>query len=159
MTFGFRENYRTENVTFDVADIPLPYNGIIGRPALAKFMAVTHHAYNTLKMPSTWGVLTVKADSKDVVLCNELIFKGAAATALGNYVDDEPGCSGAAPPAKKQRVATERVPEEGVPGNGSRVDQTHGKARLHEEPQMTKRVVVPGDASRSFTIGANLPAA
>ena len=25
VTFGTRENYRTENVTFDIADIPLPY--------------------------------------------------------------------------------------------------------------------------------------
>ena len=55
VTFGARENYRTENVTFNVADIPLPYNGLIGRPALAKFMDVTHHAYNTLKLPSAWG--------------------------------------------------------------------------------------------------------
>ena len=49
VTFGTRENYRTESVMFDVADISLPYNGLIGRPALAKFMAVTHHAYNSSK--------------------------------------------------------------------------------------------------------------
>jgi hypothetical protein len=36
---------------FDVVDLPLPYNGILGRPALAKFMAASHYAYNTLKMP------------------------------------------------------------------------------------------------------------
>ena len=29
----------TERIVFDVAEIPLPYNGILGRPALAKFMA------------------------------------------------------------------------------------------------------------------------
>ena len=50
---------------FDVSDMPLPYNGILGRPALAKFMAVAHYAYNTLKMPAEWGVLTV--DRKSVV--------------------------------------------------------------------------------------------
>ena len=46
---------------FDVADTPLPYNSILGRPALAKFMAVSHFAYNMMKMPAPWGVLTVKA--------------------------------------------------------------------------------------------------
>ena len=55
VTFGTRDNYRTESVVFNVADTPLPYNGIIGRPALAKFMVVTHHAYNALKIPSHWG--------------------------------------------------------------------------------------------------------
>ena len=38
VTFGTRKNYRTENITFDVSDMSLPYNGILGRPALAKFM-------------------------------------------------------------------------------------------------------------------------
>ena len=101
----------------------------------------------------------MKADAKDAMLCNELIFKRYPATDPGNYIEDEPGSSGATPPAKKQCMAPEGVPGEGVPGNGSRADQAHGKARLHEEPQMTKRVVLPGDASRSFTISANLPAA
>ena len=55
VTFGTKENYRTGNIIFDVADIAMPYNGILGRPALAKFMAVIHHAYNSLKIPSYWG--------------------------------------------------------------------------------------------------------
>ena len=38
VTFGGEVNYRTERMVFDVAEIPLPYNGILGRPALAKFM-------------------------------------------------------------------------------------------------------------------------
>ena len=74
VTFGTRENYRTENIMFDVSDMPLPYNGILGRPALAKFMAVAHYAYNTLKMPAEWGVLTVKADIKDAIFCVEQIY-------------------------------------------------------------------------------------
>jgi hypothetical protein len=35
ITFGTRDNYRAENVKFDVAEITLPYNGLLGRPALA----------------------------------------------------------------------------------------------------------------------------
>ena len=51
VTFGGELNYRTKRIVFDVAEIPLPYNGILGCPALAKFMAASHYAYNTLKMP------------------------------------------------------------------------------------------------------------
>ena len=43
VTFGGRKNYHTEIIVFDVAHIHLPYNAILGYPALAKFMAVTHH--------------------------------------------------------------------------------------------------------------------
>jgi hypothetical protein len=48
------DNFRTENVTFDVAEIPLPYNGLLGRPALAQFMVAAHYAYNMIKIPATW---------------------------------------------------------------------------------------------------------
>jgi hypothetical protein len=42
VTFGTRDNYRTESLDFDVAYIALPYNAILGYPALARFMATTH---------------------------------------------------------------------------------------------------------------------
>ena len=44
VTFGTRHNYRTETLDFDVSHISLPYNVILGYPALVKFMAVMHHA-------------------------------------------------------------------------------------------------------------------
>ena len=44
MTFGGELNHRTERIVFDVAEIPLPYNEILGHPALAKFMAASHYA-------------------------------------------------------------------------------------------------------------------
>jgi hypothetical protein len=37
VTFGTKENFRTENVVFDVAEVNLPFNAIIGRPALYRF--------------------------------------------------------------------------------------------------------------------------
>ena len=52
-------NYHTELIDFDVAHIHLPYNAILGYPALAKFMEVTHHGYNVLKMPGSGGIITV----------------------------------------------------------------------------------------------------
>ena len=59
MTFGGELYYRMERIVFNVAEIPLPYNGILGHPALAKFMAAVHYAYNTLKMPGPMTIITV----------------------------------------------------------------------------------------------------
>jgi hypothetical protein len=41
VTFGTRDNYRTASLDFDITYIALPYNAILGYPALAKFMAAT----------------------------------------------------------------------------------------------------------------------
>jgi hypothetical protein len=50
VTFGMRENYRTEFIKFEVANFESSYHAILGRPALAKFMAVPHYIYLLLKM-------------------------------------------------------------------------------------------------------------
>ena len=81
VTFGSELNFRTERVTFDVADFPLPYNGILGRPALAKFMAASHYAYNVLKMPGPISVISVPGDKKDALICADKIYREAAAAA------------------------------------------------------------------------------
>ena len=69
MTFGSDLNYRTERIVFDVAKIPLPYNGILGCPALAKFMVASHYTYNTLKMPGPVTIITIPSDKKDALIC------------------------------------------------------------------------------------------
>ena len=38
-------------VTFDVPHFEIPYNAILGRPSLAKFMVSAHYAYMVVKMP------------------------------------------------------------------------------------------------------------
>ena len=57
--------------------ISLLYNGILGRPALAKFMAASHYAYNTLKMPGPLGVLTLLLDEKDAIICVDKMYRDA----------------------------------------------------------------------------------
>jgi hypothetical protein len=65
VTFGeSRDNYRTEYVKFEVADFETSYHAILGRPAIAKFMAVPHYTYLILKMPSPAGVLSLQGDLK-----------------------------------------------------------------------------------------------
>ena len=58
-------------------------------------MAASHYAYNALKMPAEWGVITVKADKKDAVFCVEQMFRAAAAATPENT--DEPSSSAPRP--------------------------------------------------------------
>ena len=71
----------TERIVFDVAEIPLPYNGILGRPALAKFMAASHYAYNMLKMPGPLTIISVPSDKKDTLICADQLYQEAIAAA------------------------------------------------------------------------------
>ena len=78
VTFGQRNNYRTELIDFDVTHIRLSYNAILGYLALAKFMAVTHHGYNILKMPGSGGISTVPCEERDAVCSLERAFQATA---------------------------------------------------------------------------------
>jgi hypothetical protein len=59
-----RKNNRIEYIKFEVADFETSYHAILGRPAIAKFMAVPHYTYLVLKMPSPTGVLALQGDLK-----------------------------------------------------------------------------------------------
>jgi hypothetical protein len=52
VTFDTKENFCTEYMTFEVADFLSSYHAIFGRPMLAKFMAIPHHTYFIMKMPT-----------------------------------------------------------------------------------------------------------
>ena len=62
-------NYRIEHINFYVADFNTTYHTILGRPALAKFMAVPHYAYLVLKMPLPIGVLALRANLSIAYAC------------------------------------------------------------------------------------------
>jgi hypothetical protein len=57
--FGNSSNYQREKLEFEVMDWPSQYHALLGRPAFAKFMAVPHYAYLTLKIPGPKGTITV----------------------------------------------------------------------------------------------------
>jgi hypothetical protein len=78
VTFGMRDNYRTESLNFDVAYIALPYNAILGYPALAKFMAAIHHGFNILKIPNAHETITVHCNEKDALRSVEHVYREAA---------------------------------------------------------------------------------
>ena len=93
VTFGRELNYRTKRVVFDVVELPFPYNGILGRLALAKFMAASHYAYNTLKMPGPMGIISIPSDKKDAIICLDKMYQDAVAAEAAE----------ASAPAKKKK--------------------------------------------------------
>jgi hypothetical protein len=62
VTFGTPENFRTESILFDVTEVNLPFNAILGRMTLYQFMMVDHYGYLVLKMPSPNGFLKICGD-------------------------------------------------------------------------------------------------
>jgi hypothetical protein len=80
VTFGTRENYCTEFIKFVVANFESYYHAILGRSALAKFMAVPHYVYLLLKMPGLSGVLTLRGDLKKSYDYNQEAIQYASTT-------------------------------------------------------------------------------
>jgi hypothetical protein len=104
VTFGTEENFRTENVQFDVSEVNLPFNTIIGRPALYRFMAIAHYGYLVLKMPSSAGVLTVRGDCAAALAAVEKLHALAAEAARPDDGGRNPLTSGTKAPTKVPKV-------------------------------------------------------
>jgi hypothetical protein len=68
VTFRTIESFRTESVHFDVTEVSLPFNVILGIPTLYQFMTVAHYRYLVLKIPSPIGVLRIQGD-RDAGAC------------------------------------------------------------------------------------------
>jgi hypothetical protein len=117
VAFGTEENFRTENVMFDVAEVNLPFNAIIGRPALYRFMAIAHYRYLVLKMPSPTGVLTMRGDRTAALAAVEKLHALAAETARSDDGGRNPSTSGtkALPKAPKvQPAGADGVPVKAI---------------------------------------------
>jgi hypothetical protein len=104
VSFGTEENFRIENVQFDVAEVNLPFNAIIGRPALYRFMAIAHYRYLVLKMSSPAGVLTVRGNHTAALAAVEKLHALAAETACPDDGGRDPSTSGTKAPAKVPKV-------------------------------------------------------
>jgi hypothetical protein len=86
VTFGTKENFRTEYLMFEVADFRSLYHVIFGQPMLTKFMAIPHHTYLIMKVPPQNEILSVLGDimvsynceSATVELSKDLAIKAAA---------------------------------------------------------------------------------
>ncbi|CAO2203587.1 unnamed protein product [Urochloa humidicola] len=88
ITFGDRNNYHTEHLQFTIADFDTAYHAILGRPALAKFMAVPHYVYLKLKMPGPRNVITVSGDVRVSYACEKEILNTATALELSTRKEE-----------------------------------------------------------------------
>ena len=55
VVFGSPDNFRSEELIFDIVPFHNGYHALLGRTAFAKFSAVPHYAYLKLKMPGPRG--------------------------------------------------------------------------------------------------------
>jgi hypothetical protein len=60
--FGTTDHFCIDYVNFIVADFEGTYHAILGRPALAKFMAIPHYIYLLLNMSTNKGVLSLRGN-------------------------------------------------------------------------------------------------
>jgi hypothetical protein len=136
-----RENYRTEYIKFEVTDFETSYHAILGRPAIAKFMAVPHYTYLVLKMPSPAGVLSLQGDLKISFDCNTEAVKLATTNQVPNTMMEIYAKS-------KKLASTElEIPEK---------SDTANKPQPSEEVQVKTIDLGTGDSSKTTMIGAGL---
>ena len=64
MVFGSLDNFRSEELIFDIVPFHSGYHALLGRTAFARFNAVPHYAYLKLKMPGPRGVITVNGNTE-----------------------------------------------------------------------------------------------
>jgi hypothetical protein len=57
--FGTSKNPHIEYITFDVVDMPYPYNAISERGLLNTFKVALFSAYLCLKIPATFSVISI----------------------------------------------------------------------------------------------------
>ena len=98
VVFGTLENYRSEEITFQVATFNSGYHALPGRVAFTIFQAIPHYGYMKLKMPGPNGIITLasdpdialRAENKTAALALEALSEALAAeelTALRSTVD------------------------------------------------------------------------
>jgi hypothetical protein len=84
--FGMPENYRTESILFDIAEVNLSSNTILGRSVQYQFMDVAYYGYLVLKMLSPNDIIKICGDrSAGVFALEELQALAAANEAVDGH--------------------------------------------------------------------------
>ena len=86
--FSTTEHFCIDYVNFLVVDFNTAYHDILGRPALAKFMAVPHYTYLVLKMPMEQGILSLRTNLSIAYACEKDSFRIAEATDISIRMQD-----------------------------------------------------------------------
>jgi hypothetical protein len=136
-----RENYRIEYIKFEVEDFETSYHAILGRPSIAKFIAVPHYTYLVLKMTSPAGVLLLQEDLKISFDCNTEAVELATTNQVPNVMMEIYAAS------KKLAPTELDIPEK---------SDTANKPQPSEEVQVKAIDLGTSDSSKTTMIGASL---
>ena len=140
VAFGDEYDSRAQKLTFEVVKIRSPYHALFGRPAYAKFMARPCYVYLQLKMLGYKGTIIVHGSQKVALECEE----GDAA-----YV--ESACA-----TEKLKFYQDNVDPADMTSLKKPTTE-HDPALKFKSAAETKLVdFTPGDASKQFSIRANL---
>jgi hypothetical protein len=139
VTFSTQENFRTEYLMFEVADFHSSYHAILGRPMLAKFMAIPHHTYHIMKMSVPNRILSVLRDIMVSYNCESSI-------------------------VELSKDSTVRAKATVMVAQAAKIDQTtlevpeQKRTSIALDPSPTAKKVCLGlpNASKEVVIGANL---
>ncbi|XP_062181176.1 uncharacterized protein LOC133885468 [Phragmites australis] len=71
VTFASLDNFRIGRVLFDVANFGTAYNAILGRPAMAQFMAIAHYAYQAIKISGPTGAISIVRNATTALYCDK----------------------------------------------------------------------------------------
>jgi hypothetical protein len=131
-------NSRREPVWFEVVDITSPYHALLGRPALAKFMAVLHYAYLKMKLPGPRGMITISGSFQKSLACA----KESSQLAEAMVITEE----------KRQLLHRVELTQQDVPALQSPVEQ-------FKPANDTKKILLDeSDPSKYVVIGTGLSA-
>ena len=64
VVFGSPDNFRSEELVFDIVPFHSGYHALLGRTMYARFNIVPHYAYLKLRMPGPCGVITVNGNTE-----------------------------------------------------------------------------------------------
>src|SRR5438128_3504606 len=138
VTFGSWENFRTEDITFEVADFEAAYHAILGRPALAKFMVVPHYTYMLMKLPGPNGVISLQGDVHR------------------SYDCDQESCTLAENIRAKADRDSIRLAAATLQDEGEVPAKKAAKAGISTEQDVKKITLNPSDLSKTTLIGIGL---
>ena len=140
--FGTQQNCQVENIEFEVVDLSSPYHALLGRPALAQFMASTHAAYLKMKMAGPKGIITITGNYKISMQCAS----ASSALAESLVIEEE----------KKRMYEAVKLAQSAVAGMPPMANP-YGTTAFQPGKETNKIVLDEKLPERTVTIGAGLP--
>ena len=78
VVFGSPDNFRSEELIFDIAPFRSGYHALLRRTAFTRFNAIPHYAYLKLKMPSPRAAITIRGYTECSLRAEEYVAALAA---------------------------------------------------------------------------------